>query len=312
MVEGITGFHHLGIITRSLVDTVRQYERLGFVFTPMSLPEFPLSPGGAPETVGVANRNAVFRNGYLEMLGVVDAIRWASISTSQRGPFDIDKPLQKYEGLHVMHFETQDIDGVHAKLISDGLRPSSIRPFQRLVETLEGTDLMRARCISFPSQVNPEALFQIVQHETPELALQPRFMMHQNGALDLSAAILCVEDPADVAARYAHYADRPVDHRGSLHIVNMGTAQLVVIKREHLPVLLPGETAPTTPYFAGFTVTADLDLTSKFLNHQAIPFRSHDGRIIISASDAFGSAIVFEPPHASQPAAISRGGADHE
>ncbi len=311
MVEGITGFHHLGIITRSLGDTVSGYERLGFVFTPMSFPEFPLSAGEAPQTVGVANRNAVFRNGYLEMLGVIDATRWASISTSQRGPFDIDKPLQKYEGLHVMHFETEDIDGVHAKLISDGLRPSAIRPFQRLVETPEGTDLMRARCISFASEANPEALFQIVQHETPQLALQPRFMTHRNGALDLSAAILCVEDPADVAARYAHYSDRHVEHQGSLLIVNLGTARLVIIKREHLPVLLPGETAPITPYFAGFTVTADLDLASTFLNHQAIPFRSHDGRIIISAGDAFGSAIVFERPQASRPAAIARG-SDHE
>jgi hypothetical protein len=307
MVQGITGFHHLGIITRGLADTVRRYEDLGFVFTPMSLPEFPLAAGEAPQPVGVANRNAVFRNGYLEMLGVVDAARWASVAISQRGPFDIDRPLQKYEGLHVMHFGTEDLDGVRTKLVSDGLRPSAIRPFQRRVETPEGTDLMRARCISFAPETSPEALFQIVQHETPQLALQPRFMTHRNGALTLSGAILCVEDPTEVAARYARYADRPVDHRGSLHIVSLDEARLVIIKPEDLPALLPGERAPVTPYFAGFTVTADLDRASTFLNCQAIPFQSHDGCIIVSARDACGSAIVFEQPESSQPSAVVNG-----
>lgn len=294
MTEGITGFHHLGVISRILDDTARRYEELGFVLTPASLPEFPLVPDGEPQPVGVANRNAVFRNGYLEILGVVDALRWSSISTDQRGPFDIDKPLTRYEGLHVMHFDADNLDDLRSKLATEGLQPSPVRPFQRRVETPEGTDVMRARCISFAPEINPEALFQIVQHDTPHLALQPRFMTHRNGALALSAAILCVDDPEAVAARYARYANRPVEQCGPLHIVGLGEVRLVIIKGLDLPKCFPGEAAPTTPYFAGFAVSADLDQTSAFLSSQAVPFQSTDHRIVVSARDACGSMIVFE------------------
>jgi hypothetical protein len=298
VTQDINTFHHLGIVTRDLTGAVTKYENLGFVFTPLSFPEFPLSPGGAPEVVGVANRHAIFRNGYLEMLGVVDAARWASISASQRGPFDIDKPLKRHEGLHVMHFGTEDLDGVRARLIKDGLNPSAIRPFQRMVETPEGSGLMRARCLSFAPETNPEALFQIVQHETPELALQPRFMAHPNGALALSEAILCVEDPEEVAGRYGRYAGHSVARRGPLHVIDLEEARLVVISCQDLAMVLPGEVAPTAPYLAGFTVTADVDQAAAFLHRQEIPFRGHNGRIVVSRRDACGSAVVFERSHA--------------
>lgn len=300
MAQGINGFHHLGIVTRDLAGAVAKYESLGFIFTPLSLPEFPLSSGGAPEPVGVANRNAIFRNGYLEMLGVVDAARWASISTSQRGPFDIDKPLRRYEGLHVMHFGTEHLDEVFAKLVEEGLNPSPIRPFQRVVETPVGSALMRARCLSFAPGTNPEALFQIVQHQTPELALQPRFMAHPNGALALSEAILCVDDPEESAGRYGRYAGHSVGRRGPLHVVDLGEARLVVVSQADLAMILPGEVAPTAPYLAGFTVTADVDRAAAFLQSRATPFRSHDGRLIVSGRDACGSAVVFERPSAAR------------
>lgn len=289
-------FHHLGIITHNLAGAVAQYERLGFVFTPLSFPEFPLVPGGTPELVGVANRHMIFRNGYVEMLGVVDPARWSSISVAQRGPYDIDRPLRRYEGLHVMHFGTEDLNEVRVRMVRDGLNPSPIRPFRRTVELPDGSvTLMHARCLSLPPEATPEALFQIVQHETPELVLQPRFMNHPNGASRLSEAILCVEDPAEVAARYASYAGRPVERRGNLYCIELGEGRLVVLDRANLTAVLPGETASVLPCLAGFTVTADLDRTGTFLLRQRIPFLRQDGRIVVSARDACGSAVVFTP-----------------
>lgn len=196
-VRGIDTFHHLGIVTRDLAGMIAAYERLGFVFTPLSFPEFPLSAGGAPERVGVANRHAIFRNGYLEMLGIVDAAKWASISTSQRGPFDIDRPLRRYEGLHVM--------------------------------------------------------------------------------------------------RYAGHA---VERRGDLHILDLGEARLVVVDPVNLSAILPGEAAPVLPYFAGWTVSADVHRTAAYLHSREIPFVNHGGRIIVGARDARGSAVLFEGPRA--------------
>jgi catechol 2,3-dioxygenase-like lactoylglutathione lyase family enzyme len=296
MDHDIDTLHHLGIISRDMQATVARYEALGFMFTPLSLPKFPLKPGGQPETVGVANRNAIFQNSFLEMLGVVDAARWSSISLEQRGPFDIDKPLQRYEGLHVMHFGSDNLDAVYARLVRDGLNPSAIRPFHRMVDTVAGPQLMRAKSLSFPINTNPEALLQIAQHETPALALQPRFMQHPNGARSLSEVIVCVQDPASIAQKYAAFTDHCVDHRGPLNIIDLGLARIIVLHPDNLADVLPGDAAPTLPFLAGFTVTADLALTADFLGRQNVAFVIHDGRLLVSARDACGCAVLFEQP----------------
>ena len=93
MNNDINVLHHLGIISRNIEAAVRQYERLGFIFTPLTVKNS--SAGGAnPEPIGAGNRCAIFTNNYLEILGIVDASLWASITVEQRGPFDGPKMMQ--------------------------------------------------------------------------------------------------------------------------------------------------------------------------------------------------------------------------
>jgi hypothetical protein len=178
MNSDINVLHHLGIISHDLEAAVDQYERIGFVFAPLTIPRISLPAGGSPESIGAGNRCAIFRNNHLEVLGVVDQDRWNSITPEQRGPFDLDTSLSRYEGLHVLHLGTDDLEIVRARLQCNGLHPSEIRPFQRLVDTLDGPRMMRAKSLHFPPGSNSEALVQIAQHETSELVLQPRFMRH--------------------------------------------------------------------------------------------------------------------------------------
>ncbi|APR80153.1 Hypothetical protein A7982_05500 [Minicystis rosea] len=108
--------HHLGLITRSMPATIERYERLGFRFTPLSLPRIPLHPGGEPQLLGVANRTAVFENNYLEVLAVTDAERWAQIPVSARGPFDIDPPPPVVPHLSAMTLAVRDLSQVRTVL----------------------------------------------------------------------------------------------------------------------------------------------------------------------------------------------------
>jgi len=130
--KDVNVLHHLGLISRNMASTIGAYERLGFVFAPLTLPRIPVSQGGAPQPIGVGNRCAIFENNYLEVLAVVEPQLWGSISSEQRGPFNIDLPLQRYEGLHVLHLGTDDLESVRTRLIANGLTPTSIRPFQRV------------------------------------------------------------------------------------------------------------------------------------------------------------------------------------
>lgn len=69
---------------------------------------------------------------------------------------------------------------------------------------------------------------------------------------------------------------------------------LVVVDRQNLSAVLPGESVSTLPCMAGFTVIASVDHAAKFLSREKIGFLDRGGRIIVSARDAGGSAVVFE------------------
>jgi hypothetical protein len=294
MSSDINVLHHLGIISHDMEATVSQYERLGFVFTPLTVPRIPLQTGENPEPIGAGNRCAIFKNNYLEILGVVDPARWGSITLEQRGPFDLDEPLSRYEGLHVLHLGTDDLCQVRTRLQRDGLHPSEIRPFQRLVDTPDGPKMMRAKALHFPRGSNPEALVQIAQHETAELALQPRYMQHPNGARSITEVIVCVEDPDGVARKYGNYTHQIVRSTGVSRVIEFGESRIVVISPDDLLSVLPGNAAPAVPLLAGFTVSSDLEITRRLLEEREIDFHMHDGRVLVNAKDGCGTAILFE------------------
>ncbi|HTS13579.1 MAG TPA: VOC family protein [Candidatus Limnocylindrales bacterium] len=306
MKNDIDVLHHLGIISRNMEAAVRQYEQLGFLFTPLTIPRIQLRAGANPEPIGAGNRCAIFRNNYLEVLGIVDASRWASITRQQRGPFDLDEPLQRYEGLHVLHLGTNDLDPVRDRLARSGLQPTEIRPFQRLVDTTDGPKMMKARSLSFPHGRNPEALVQIAQHETPEVVLQPRYMSHPNGALSITEVIVCVQDPDEVAKKYGLYTDQPVQRRGALRVVEFEFSRIIVVSPNDLQEVLPGQVPPTVPFLAGFTVASDLAVTERALKEREINFRVHGGRILVNAADGYGAAVLFESADTKLPVASHR------
>ncbi|MBS0222732.1 MAG: VOC family protein [Proteobacteria bacterium] len=283
MSNDIDGFHHVGLVGRDLDRLAAQYEWLGFALTPVSLPRFPLSPGGEPEPVGAGNRHAIFRDSYLELLGVLDRTRWDSIPVAQKEAFDLDRALARYEGLHVLHLGTSDLDTVRRRLERSGLGPSAIRPFQRPVDTETGKQMMRARSLSLPADCAPEALFQIAQHETPDLVLQPRHMRHPNGAKALRDVIMCVADVEDTAKRYAAIAGVPAERGGRIRRLKLGSSDIVITDPKGLVDLLPNPKVPILPFLAGFTLAADLEMTADYL----------DGRRI--SADAIGEMLVVGP-----------------
>lgn len=294
MNNDVNILHHIGLISHSLDAMAVQYEFLGFTLTPITLPRIPLRAGDEPQPIGVANRCAIFKNNYLEFLGVVDSALWASITIEQRGPFDIDRPLARYEGLHVLHYGTDNLAAVTRRLDATGIVHQPIRLFQRLIDTPDGLQMMRAQTLSLPPGRMPEALFQIVQHETPELVLQPRYMDHPNGAQAIVDIIICTEDSDDVAARYAAAAGQQVQFDGRIRRIGLGLSDVLVTNLLGLRELLPGVKPPTLPWLAGFTVTADLSVTRSYLDRRGVAYQEVDDCLVILPENACGSAVRFQ------------------
>ena len=150
MTTNATGFHHVGLITRDMTTTIARYEQLGFSFTPLSQPRISLAPGRAPEPFGAGNRTAIFADNYLEVLGCTDTVLWNSTTPEQRGPYDLDVPLARYEGMHVMHFDSDDLDGLRSRLTAAGVECAAIKAFERNVDTPDGERHMKALAFGFP------------------------------------------------------------------------------------------------------------------------------------------------------------------
>jgi catechol 2,3-dioxygenase-like lactoylglutathione lyase family enzyme len=293
--------HHVGLVTSDLEASVASYERLGFLLTPLSVPRIPLTPGGEPQSLGVGNRTAIFRENYLELLGVIDPERWAAVAKDRLGPYNIDAPLRRYEGLHVLHLGTDDLDAVHARYQRQGIPSSAPRPFERQVDTPDGTRLMRARSLAFPDGANPEALVQVAQHLTPELVLQPRFMRHPNGAIALTEVIVCTTEPEEVAARYGRYAGAHAERVGSGLVLNLGRSRITLADLVALGEIVPGVVPPVLPFLAGFTVAGDLHRARQVLRENGVHYQEHEHRLIVPPQEASGCAVLFEPEYATRP-----------
>jgi len=296
MTTQATTFHHVGLITHDMDTTINRYEQLGFFFTPLSLPRIILRPGRPPEPFGAGNRTAVFEENYLEVLAHTDLGLWNSTTPQQRGPYNLDVPLARYEGMHVMHFGTDDLAGLHDRLTAHGVTCTDIRPFERNVDTPSGPQMMKAQAFSFPPQANPEGLVQIAQHLTPELVLQPRFMRHPNGARLVTESIVCTSSPEQYARKYALYTGSDYQRAGERFTVDFGArSRVTVVTPDQVGSIVPGGTAPADPSLVGFTVlVADLDRVADLLTRNGVPFQAAGGRLVVAAADACGCAVLFE------------------
>jgi hypothetical protein len=119
-------------------------------------------------------------------------------------------------------------------------------------------------------------------------------MKHPNGAVSITEVIVCVQDPQCVAEKYAVYTDQSVRRCGASLVIEFGDSRIIVVGPDHLDDVLPGQTPPTIPFLAGFTVSSDLDTTQRWFDGKGIDFRIHGDRVLVNAGDGYGAAVLFE------------------
>ena len=148
---------------------------------------------------------------------------------------------------------------------------------------------------------NPQALMQVAQHLTPELALQPRYMQHRNGAKSLTEVIVYSQSPEDLPAKYARYSAHAAESRRGMYIVNLGYSRVVVVDADGLERMLPGCQPAVVPSLVGFTVaTRNVETAQSVLQEANIEATESGGRVIVAPKDACGSAVIFEPVGATR------------
>lgn len=283
---------HVGIATADLAAGRTAMERLGFSLTPLSVHSGSTVPGGPVLPWGSGNHCAMFKEGYLEILGLTDPEKFSSVKGM----------LSRYEGLHIVAIACAEAQRTHAALTARGVNAEAPRILQRdAAFGTSGTETRKAefRNIYLDSRQFPEARFIIIEHLTREVLWQPHLLEHPNGAQSIDAVYLASAEPADTVANLSKVLGNPTD-RGGLSHFRLEAGSIFVSSPEALrAVASVFEGATVHPAAAVRVKVASLERVRELLIRRGISVRESMGpaadepTVWVGPRDACGTAIEF-------------------
>lgn len=280
---------HIGAMVRDIEAGADAWRRLGFVLSRRSPQMGFTGPGGALETWATANHCAVFRRGYLELIGVVDPARfnpWARF-------------LDRYEGVHITAFRCPVADAAYAALAErvEGFDPPVARKRDAPWGASE-TREMRFRNIFSRDDAWPEGRFIVIEHQTPEVLWQEALMEHPNGARAFLEAFLCADDPAPTARRLGRLLDVEPESPapGELLFRASGGGALRLFDPAALARRFPGAVPPASPCMIGGAVAfADPAAAAGLMRAAGAAPEQTQGRLWVRPEHANGTLIEIRP-----------------
>jgi Glyoxalase-like domain len=274
---------HVAVVIPDLARAGKTYERLGFRLTPQSSHKGPLKPGGPLELFGSGNHCAMFREGYLELLGITDPKRYTGEVTPQ---------LQRYAGLHLVALGCRDARQAARELGQRLGAELGVRELGRDVPQVEGgTKPAVFRIVGLPAGTFPEAKLFLIEQVTPEVLWQRALLAQPNGVTGLAGAVLCVASPAETRQRLSRILGR--EEAGGRFTLARGT--LEVIDGQAFSVRYDGEPRALPMVAAARFTVSDLAATARYLRGQGIPLQENGGRIWIGPEAAEGAILEFVP-----------------
>lgn len=302
--------HHVGHVVHDIEQARDLYRRLGFLCPAPSYPTLARREGEAPSPFGAANMHATFARNFVEVMAVVSeeshlpedahpiplqvppAALGAVIANIERTIAKVSASLARFEGLHILVFETDDASLTAQRFDQIGVGHSGInrvqQPGQRVpmgVIEIDREDVPEGRLAAAEAPTDASAA---EGHSNPQ---------HPNGAVDLIESSLCVPDAEIDAyvARYQRYVGREARRDGAARVFDLQQASVRLIPESWLADLLPGESAPALPGFVAYAVAVrDLAATRRWLDQNAVEVQAEpSGGVFVPAKDALGSAVIF-------------------
>jgi len=275
---------HAGVAGQDLDSLAAAYERLGFTLTPRARHSGRRKPDGPVEPFGTANRCIMLRQGYLELIAIVDPNCYSN---------GLERFLARHPGLHIIALSIGDEQENLRRLRQAGIDIPGVAWLERPVDDADPNGL-RARFARLPLPDAPEGRIQLIRHLTPEAIWQPRFLDHANHAVALEEVVLAVENPAESAARFSLLAGRSAlaDADGGFAL-NFEHSRLRLLPAEALHAELPEVKIGSLPLIAAITLRTDDGASAIRRLAQGIAHREAPGGLVIAPEAAGGAAIIF-------------------
>jgi hypothetical protein len=279
---------HVGWFVPDMDGASAAFGALGFPLTPFTV-HMNEQPDGSRVPSGTANRCAMIRRGYLEVLTRVPEVE--SAITRQ-----MDDGLARYTGLHLIAFTVADTEAATARLRQAGFAPEAPTALRRPMPLDAGGEGTAAfSVIRLPSDAMVEGRVQVLSQDTPNVVWQPSVTAEENALDMLSGLLICAEDPEETAIRYERFTGRPKTAVGSGYRIDLDRGRIAICTPAECGETLPGITVPSIPFIAAVSIrSADLAATRAFLAARKIPLLSdEEGRIAVHPDAGMGAAFVF-------------------
>jgi catechol 2,3-dioxygenase-like lactoylglutathione lyase family enzyme len=286
--EGSLTLDHVALVTPDLNTSKEDYERLGFRLTRESAHRGKLTPEGPVEPWGSGNRCAMFRQGYFEILGVVD----------EKLPHDRFRALaNRFHGVGIVALGCERADELFRsrKDRVQGLKPP-VEIGRDVPIGIEGDQTKPGlfRVVRAEQEVFPEAELFFIEHATPDVLWQKSLLDHPNGVQALSGITLCSEYPEETADRFERLTLRPREEgrEGKLRFaLDEGIASVDEVVARFKDVVLPA-----VPCVAVVTLTvSDVDETRRYLKDNAVTPHLADAGVWVRPERAGGVVLYFVP-----------------
>lgn len=282
---------HVGVAVPDLEEGRSRFSRLGFLLTARSVHSGSRHPGGPVEPWGSGNHCAMFRQGYLEVIGLIDKELYSSVKDM----------LALYHGAHIVAIGCRaPADDVYRAMREREIPVTAPRALER--DAAFGVGDRQTRRVRFknaiiPREQFPEARFQYIEHLTRDVMWQPHLLEHPNGVIALAEIWFASDEPAVTSARlgplFARSAEKDTDGSFRVGLDNAGEVRIVsgAAWRSQMPgVSMPPLPAPVA---IGFRVRS-AQATRRFLS--AAGARVTDisaGRFAVRADEACGVTLIF-------------------
>jgi hypothetical protein len=280
---------HVGVAVKSLDRGRDAFSRLGFQLTARSFHSGSRSTGAPVEPWGSGNHCAMFREGYLEIIGLTDASMYSSVKDM----------VARYEGLHIVAIGCGSADSAYAEFQKAGAPVEAPRALERDAAFGPGdreTRRAKFRNMYVERDKFVEGRFIFIEHLTRDVLWQPHLLDHPNGALAIDAVYFVVADVEATARKFApQFSDR-IEPLPGVTKLTLDRGAMWLADEASWRQRVPGSFVPPLPSPAGFGIRVQsIEATRRYLESNGVILHAgmNASQFWVAPEDACGAAIQF-------------------
>jgi catechol 2,3-dioxygenase-like lactoylglutathione lyase family enzyme len=257
---------HVIIAVKNLDAAAATYRKLGFTLTPR----------GLHEGKGTGNHCIMFKDSYIELLGIVDEM-------GAKGRL-AERVNARGEGAMGIAYGADDAGKAAAALRAAGIAAEDPNELSRPLDLDGKREMVRFRNVMMPGLTLPNVMQFVCTHLTPELIrARHEWQLHPNGATGIEAVVIATDDPGHERNEASRLHGNRLTNAKIEFLSHGGSESRFDSTRNGIAALAIRVNEP--------------DATSAILSMAKVAHKETHESVIVPASAAHGVVLEFAEQH---------------